>query len=156
MASTTTKIVKELDGKSGDGWTLSKFEDAEGKKFQTFDDDIAAQVRSVIGQEAVIEFEVETSNRSGRTYTNNMITGVGGVGGGAVAATGAVVSAGFNLSPVDQRFKAMDQALKAAAVLDEFPDFEALVGMADAFLGYALDELEADPTPPATSDAVPN
>ena len=71
MASTTTKIVKELDGKSGDGWTLSKFEDAEGKKFQTFDDDIAAQVRSVIGQEAVIEFEVETSNRSGRTFASS-------------------------------------------------------------------------------------
>lgn len=157
MSETTTKIVKELDGKSGDGWTLSKFEDSGGKKYQTFDDGIAAQVRGLIGREVVLQFEVETSNRNGRTYTNNMITAAFPVGGGA-AVSGGVVSAGFSLSPVDQRLKAMDQALVAAKQLDEFPDFETLVGMADAFLGYALDEIEVDgdPTPPTPSETVPN
>ena len=145
-----TEIVTTFTGfevKSGTNdngpWKLVKFVDAEGKRFQTFDEDIAEQGQGMIGQLVRVEFEVESRQSGGKTRTNNKIlalydpsapSGSGGGGGGGGAASEAQL----------KLMAAQTAATLAAAGAIDISDLEDLVAAADNLFAWATGTLEID------------
>ena len=65
-------------GESANGtYVLTKFTADDGKKYQTFDEELAEKLKAKIGQGTFgLGFEVQSRQNNGRTFTNNVITGI--------------------------------------------------------------------------------
>lgn len=148
------EIVTTLTGfsvKPGDDWELTKFEADDGKKYQTFDKDVAEKAKGFIGKPARITFEVQTRTSNNKTFTNNAMQDIadpsapsasGGNGAAAVA------------SPVLERVAAFEAGLHLVEVVaPESISFASVTGAADNILAWAKGETtaadEEDIEPPA-------
>lgn len=143
-------------------YVLTIFTDAEGKKFKTFDDDVAAQAREMVGRLSLVEFDVRTQNRNGRTFTDNFLEAVkdanevstsGAGAGGDVAA----------VSPVAAKILAFRASIDLLVAMPEAfgdtPNFVGISKVADAIYDWASRSSanEPDPEPePEPEPAVTN
>ena len=142
-------------------YVLTIFTDSEGKKFKTFDDDVAAQAREMVGRLALVEFDVRTQNRNGRTFTDNFLEAVKdanevsstSVGGGDVAA----------VSPVAAKILAFRASIDLLVAMPEAfgdsPNFVGISKVADAIYDWAsrsADSAHAEVEPEPEPEPVTN
>lgn len=152
---TTLTGFEAKPGSNAQGaYVLNIFTDAEGKKFKTFDDDIAAQAKELIGPLVVLEFDVRSQNRNGRTFTDNFIQSIkdasevstDGQAGGDVAA----------VSPVAAKILAFRASIDLLGTMPEAfgesPGFVDIAKVADAIYDWAsrsavVEDEEPEPEP---------
>jgi hypothetical protein len=160
---TTLTGFEAKPGSNAQGaYVLNIFTDAEGKKFKTFDDDIADEAKKLIGPLVVLEFDVRSQNRNGRTFTDNFIQSIkdasevstaDGQAGGDVAA----------VSPVAAKILAFRASVDLLVAMPEAfgdtPNFVALTKVADAIYDWAsrsTDAVEAEVEPEPEPEPVTN
>jgi hypothetical protein len=152
--------VKPGSNDSG-AYVLTIFTDAEGKKFKTFDDDIAGQAREMVGRLALVDFDVRSQNRNGRTYTDNFINAVKDANevstSGANGAGGDVAA----VSPVASKILAFRASIDLMVAMPEAfgdaPNFVGIAKVADAIYDWAsrpaapVEDPEPEPEPAVTN-----
>ena len=165
MGQVTTKFTG-FENKSGTNdngaWKLTKFQAEDGKKYQTFDDDIREQGKAFeeSGEEVTVVFEVQKRGQN----TNNVIESLeAALSVGSSAGSGAASAATAAASPVIYRIAAFDVAIKfgefmvQSGQLDAL-DFSGVVRIADMIVAYGEGSLAAgdpdDITPPGEGGEV--
>jgi len=172
VGQVTTKFTG-FENKSGTNdngaWKLTKFQAEDGKKYQTFDDDIREQGKAFeeSGEEVTVVFEVQKRGQN----TNNVIESLEAAssGGSSAASSGGSSGgegAGIFYSPIAYRIEAFGVAIKfgefmvQSGQLDEL-DFSGVVRISDMIVAYGEGKLAGgdpdDATPPgADAEAVPD
>lgn len=95
---TITKHFQANGNSNGRAWTRNDFRTDDGGKFQTYDGDVASQVKALMNQPVEIEYTVKENGQ----YVNNEIVSVRALNG--AAPTPAPVQAnGQPTTPADDR-----------------------------------------------------
>lgn len=140
-------------------YTLTKFDADDGKKYQTFDDDIAAQAKALIGTQVRITFEVQSRTNQGRTFTNNVISEVAEASASAPAAASSGGARGLTANGKVSAFRAAVEAAGLVKIKD--PSFTDIIRIAESITAWAEGRLAGDDPEDAVPeadplDAVPN
>ena len=139
-------------GESANGpYVLTKFTADDGKKYQTFDEELAAKLKSKIGQGTFgLEFEVQSRTNNGKTFTNNVATGLAGAA--TIDASGAGTSSGTL-----ERLAAFEAGLRLTEVVaPENLNFVTVTTAAESILAWAKGELAGSDPEDAVPDADPS
>jgi len=113
--TTTLTGFEAKPGENANGtYVLLRFTADDGKKYQTFDEELGERMKARIGQKSVIAFEVQQRNSNGKTFTNNVATDIFEPGSQPAASNGASAGASVAASPVLERVAAVrgDDALR--------------------------------------------
>lgn len=154
MPETITRLTgfEAKPGSNANGaYTLHIFTDVEGKKFKTFQDDVADKAKQLVGPEVVLDFEVKQQSRNGRVYTDNFLNGIRDASEVSTETGGGDTAA---ISPTAQKILAYRAALDTLAALPESfgdsPSFVDICKVADAIYDWAshsAGDLEPEPEP---------
>lgn len=175
MAEVITKLVsvEKKPGSNANGaFVLTKFTAADGKKYQTFDEELAAKVENqLMNIDGVkIVFEVQSRTNQGRTFTNNSMTDAFISGNETAAASGAASGGGSGrgasaVTP-NGKLAALGPAVTVGLYLIESGqveslDFSGFTQIADMFVAWANGEIAgADPEdiapPEPAAEVVPD
>jgi len=145
-------------GESASGtYVLSKFSADDGKKYQTFDEELAERVKARVGQSSRVVFESQQRTNNGRTFTNNVITDIMDPNAAASSNGSSVVATPATL----ERIAAFEAGVQLVSVVSpESFDFASVTRAAEGILAWAKGELAgSDPEDITTDDdakEVPN
>lgn len=171
MAEVITKLVsvEKKPGSNANGaFVLTKFTAADGKKYQTFDEELAAKVENqLMNIDGVkVVFEVQSRTNQGRTFTNNVMSDAFISGNETSAGSGAASGGGRGASSVTPNGKlaALGPAVQVGLYLIESGqveslDFAGFTSIADMFVAWANGEIAgADPEDiaPPGAEVVPD
>lgn len=136
MPSLRTTLTDYESRSAGDG-VIHKFKTSDGKKFQTWKQEIADDAKPYVdsGEEVVIDYESKENNRSGRVYTDNYINGVEPADGASapVASTGDSVA----YSGAQDRLAALSIVISVVGAEEVSEDFDKAFALADSILEWA-------------------
>lgn len=167
MAEVITKLVsvEKKPGSNANGaFVLTKFTAADGKKYQTFDEELAAKVENqLMNIDGVkIVFEVQSRTNQGRTFTNNGMTDAFISGNESSAGSGGGSGRGASAVTPNGKLTALGPAVQVGLYLIESGqveslDFSGFTSIADMFIAWANGEIAGADTediePPATAAA---
>lgn len=142
-------------GESAQGpYVLTRFNAEDGKKYQTFDEELAGRVKERIGVPSRITFEPQQRTSNGRTFTNNALTDIAdpsapaGQSGGAAGAVAA--------SPTLERIAAFEAGVALVSVVaPENFNFLTVSSAAEQILAWAKGELAGSDPEDITPDDEP-
>lgn len=135
-----TVTLTGFELKSGENengpFVLTRFKSDEGKSYQTFDEELAEKLKSGLGSPVALAFEVQSRTFKGKTFTNNVITGLAesvAQSGGAV-----VVSGGGGSSRVSERLQAFEAGLQLVSIVaPESLNMGSVTAAAENILAWA-------------------
>jgi len=162
--TTTLTGFEAKPGENANGtYVLLRFTADDGKKYQTFDEELGERMKARIGQKSVIAFEVQQRNSNGKTFTNNVATDIFEPGSQPAASNGASAGASVAASPVLERVAAFEAGLRLVEVVaPENLNFVSVTAAAENILAWAKGELAGSdpedivPEDDSAADAVPN
>lgn len=169
MSEVTTRLVsvEQKPGESENGpYTLFKFTAADGKKYQTFNEELGAkisnQLLNVDGLVVVFEVNSRKSRDGTRTFTNNMMSDAYLAASKPVSGS-AGTSSGRSSSTVTPNGKlvALEAAVQVvvhmvdSGQLDSF-NGAAILSIADGFVAWANGTLAGSDPEDAVPDADPS
>jgi len=171
VAEVTTKLVsvEKKPGSNANGaFVLTKFTAADGKKYQTFDEELAAKVENQLMNidNVKIVFEVQSRTNQGRTFTNNSMTDAFVSGNEAAASSGGSGRGASAVTP-NGKLNALGPAVTVGLYLIESGqveslDFSGFTSIADMFVAWANGDLagadpeDIDPEATAAAEVVPD
>ena len=153
---TTLTGFEVKPGESGNGpYILSKFAADDGKKYQTFDEELAERMKARIGKPSKLEFEVQSRTSGNRTFTNNVVTDISDPSASTVDASGGGSSAVMERLAAFQAAESVVSTLVASGQSEDY-SFLAIVGAADNILAWAEGNLAGSDPEDAVPDADPS
>jgi hypothetical protein len=144
MPAALIKLVSYNPISKGE-YTIHEFTDESGKRYKTFRDEVADQVKPFLQQDALIEYTVtqKPSKDGSRVFTDNMLDGASSAEG-VTREPVAGDPAGLVKIPLNDIAATRVAAFRVAAILasgmveeGEVIDFDDVSAVADAILAWA-------------------
>ena len=151
----TLTSFEEKPGESANGpYVLTKFSADDGKKYQTFDEELAERLKTSLRKPVKLSFEVQSRTNNGRTFTNNVVQDAVdpsvSTGGESVADSGTGVKiAAFTAA------ESVVANLVGSGQMEDY-NFLAIVRVADNILAWAEGSLAGSDPEDAVPDSDPS